>query len=307
MKIGIVTCIQHCHMGRSREPDDQLVLDALGGEAQTVVWDNPQEDWSRYDQVIVRSTWDYHHRRDAFLSWARAVAHITSLRNSYETISWNTHKEYLRELELRGVPIVPTLWLPAASNVDLKSCLSSVGWENAVVKPAIGTNSYGAMLVSRGSLAKVQPTFSAFVSEREMMLQPFFPSINSYGERSLVFIADEFTHAFRKRPAFGGEQGAEEPVLPASDEVSLAKQIVAKAKECIAADGMLDFLFARVDLVRDDKGEPRLMELELTEPRLRLDLSSEALGRLVQMIRDHCLVASPICANHAASPEVQRT
>lgn len=186
---------------------------------------------------------------------------------------------------------MPTLWLPAASSVDLKGYLSSVGWENAVVKPAIGTNSYGAMRVSRGSLAKVLPTFSAFVSEREMMLQPFLPSINGYGERSLVFIAGELTHAFRKQPAFGGEQGAEESVLPTSDEVSLAKEIVAKAKACIADDGMLDFLFARVDLVRDEKGASRLMELELTEPRLRLDLSARALERLVQTISDHRPVA----------------
>ena len=43
---------------------------AIGGE-WFAVWDDPAVDWAAFDLVVVRSTWDYQLRRDAFLAWAR--------------------------------------------------------------------------------------------------------------------------------------------------------------------------------------------------------------------------------------------
>ena len=43
--------------------DDRLLRDALlrrGAGVDAVVWDDPDVDWSRYDEIVVRSTWDYH-------------------------------------------------------------------------------------------------------------------------------------------------------------------------------------------------------------------------------------------------------
>jgi hypothetical protein len=45
--------------------DDQLVADELKSRGVTVepaVWDSPEVDWSSFDGVIIRSTWDYHLR-----------------------------------------------------------------------------------------------------------------------------------------------------------------------------------------------------------------------------------------------------
>ena len=42
-----------------------------GLRPEPAVWDDPAVDWSSYGAVLVRSTWDYVPRRDAFLAWAR--------------------------------------------------------------------------------------------------------------------------------------------------------------------------------------------------------------------------------------------
>ena len=45
--------------------DDALLAAALerrGKRVQGMVWDNPAVPWSRAKAVVIRSTWDYHHR-----------------------------------------------------------------------------------------------------------------------------------------------------------------------------------------------------------------------------------------------------
>ena len=284
MKIGIITCAEHWRDGTSQEPDDQRLLVALGEQARCVRWSDPLTVWSEYDLCIVRSTWDYHKSREAFLSWARTIARVTSLWNPYEVIEWNTDKRYLRELEQQNVPTIPTMWLSAGTTVNLGWYLSHCGWQQAIMKPVVGAGSYGVAFLSQERLAEGQRCLDVLLRNRAVMLQPFYPSVKDYGERSLVFIANELTHAYRKGATFGDPR-AEEVVHPAPDEAGLARDILRAAWRCIGGEGKPGFLFARVDLVRDEQGVPRLMELELTEPRLRLDLSSEALTRLIRAIR----------------------
>ncbi len=218
MKIGIITCAEHWRDGTSQEPDDRLLLAALGQNARGVVWGDPHTDWSAYDLCIVRSTWDYHNSREAFLSWARATAARTALWNPYPVLKWNTDKNYLRDLEQRDVPSIPTIWLPAGTRVDLGLTLSALGWQRAVMKPVAGTNSYGVALLSHKRLEEGQAALDALLKNRATMLQPYYPSVNDYGERSLVFIANELTHAFRKRAAFD-DQHPEKAVRPTQNEV----------------------------------------------------------------------------------------
>src|SRR5438034_4786321 len=53
---------------------DELAM--LGISAEAAVWDDPAVDWSCYDLVLPRSTWDYAERRGAFLAWARSVPRV---------------------------------------------------------------------------------------------------------------------------------------------------------------------------------------------------------------------------------------
>jgi glutathione synthase/RimK-type ligase-like ATP-grasp enzyme len=99
-----------------------------------------------------------------------------------------------------------------------------------------------------------------------MLLQPYLGSVETAGERSAIFIDGAFSHAVRKVPVPGDYRvqddfGAEDrPVELTAGERRLARAAVA------AAGG--DLLYARVDLLADDRGRPRLSELELVEPSL---------------------------------------
>jgi hypothetical protein len=288
--IGLVTCAEHFYDGASHEPDDQRLLAALrtyGLPARSVVWDDPDVVWDAFSLCIVRSAWDYHHRRDAFLAWADRVAGATVLCNPLPVIWWNTHKVYLCELESRGVPVVPTEWLAPGESVCLAERVRQRGWSRFVIKPTVATNSFGARIFSRETLAAGQAHLDMLLSTREVMLQPFLPSIAGYGERSLVFIEGELTHAFRKRPTFEQwrDTQGEIAVSPTKSEAALAREILSHAADITGNTSSPAFLFARVDLVRDERGIARLMELELVEPRLRLDVASCALDRLVRAIR----------------------
>src|SRR4029077_10381979 len=73
---------------------DELFL--LGVAAEAAVWDDTSVDWSRYDLVLPRSTWDYAERRDDFLDWARSVPRVL---NPWPLLEWNTDKRrYLSDL-----------------------------------------------------------------------------------------------------------------------------------------------------------------------------------------------------------------
>lgn len=207
--IGLVTCAEHICNGISQEPDDQRLLTALhasGYSARSAQWDDPDVDWSAFSLCIMRSAWDYHHRRNAFLLWAEHIARASILWNPLSVIRWNTHKAYLRDLEQRGVPVVPTEWLAAGERVDLAQLVQRRAWSRFVIKPALATNSFGARVFSCETLAEGQTHLDTLLATREVMVQPFLASITGYGERSLVFIDGQLTHAFRKRAALLPQQ-----------------------------------------------------------------------------------------------------
>ncbi|MDQ6694594.1 MAG: hypothetical protein M3014_09275 [Chloroflexota bacterium] len=263
-------------------PDDRpllTALEALGLRGVPLVWDDPTVDWSRAGVTVVRSTWDYHHRLVEFLAWAERISPMTSLLNPAELLRWNTHKSYLRDLAGRGVPVVPTAWLPAGGEASLADLLSSRGWSTVVVKPAVSASAHGTMLVPLGSVEAGQAHLSTLLPTCDMMVQPYYSSVESYGERSLIFIDGELMHALRRTPVLTQQpdrQAGPDYRDPAGDEVLLARQVLLAVGQ--------DVLYARVDIVRDETGAPCLMELELVEPMLFLVNAPRAVERFAQAI-----------------------
>ena len=80
--------------------DDAELVAALrqrGLHARWLSWDDPET--LRADLVILRATWDYIDRLDAFLEWTTRVA---NLLNAPAVVAWNTDKHYLADLARRG-------------------------------------------------------------------------------------------------------------------------------------------------------------------------------------------------------------
>ncbi len=259
------------------DPDEAPLLKALrdrGFTADTWAWDDDAVDWSAAQLVLLRSTWNYYHDRDGFLAWAQRVADVTTLHNPVDVVTWNTHKRYLLQLAERGVAVVPTELVDKGSATSLAQVCETRGWDEIVVKPAVGAASYGTYVTRAGDLDAQK--FADLVGQRDMLVQPFVDSVRDHGERSIVIIDGQLTHSVRKEPRFGDDDenvSGPHPIAP--EEAELARAAIA----AIPATGAL--LYTRVDVVRDDAGAPMVSELELAEPSLFFPFSDEALVRMV--------------------------
>ncbi|HET6201930.1 MAG TPA: hypothetical protein VFI25_03910 [Planctomycetota bacterium] len=265
------------------DPDDRPIAEALarrGLDVRAVAWDEPGFDWGRARLALLRSTWDYHLRREEFLAWADRVSEKTALVNPVEVVRWNTHKGYLRALAEKGLPIVPTVFVEAGTKADLGSILEERGWDGFVLKPAVSADSWGTLRASRETLAPGQAHLDRLSTSRDMMVQPYLDSVATSGERCLTCIEGELSHAVQKRSFFlGGRHAGPEgvPVPIEADEAEAARAI-------LPAAGADRLLYARVDLMRGASGEPLLSELELVEPTLFVRDAPAAVERLADGI-----------------------
>lgn len=284
-KIALATCGALPDL----DPDDRPLADALralGAEVTAPVWDDADVEWAGFDLVLVRSPWDYHLKRDAFLAWSRAVASVTALRNPAPVLAWNTDKTYLRGLAEQGVPTVPTQWVAQGEAPPLAELLGERGWygEEAIVKPTIGLGSSGLLRIPAGDPGGAGAAhLRDLAASGDVMVQPFLPSLARDGELSLVFCAGELSHAVRKRPPAG-----EFRVQPEFGAVATAEQpgaaqaeVARRALACVAGE---ELLYARVDLVADADGAPLLIELELVEPTLYLEAAPGSAERFAARI-----------------------
>ena len=281
-RVSLVTCREHPDL----PVDDRALLGELArlGIAATVSsWDDPAVPWRTFDAIVLRSTWDYHLRIDEFLRWIEARgAEGAALWNPASLLLWNTHKSYLRDLQGKGVPIVPTRFLPAdpGGPLDLLPILAEERWERAIVKPAVSGGAHRTHLVDRdtsSSLAGVDPR----LSEIDLLVQEYLPEIETSGEWSLVYIDGAFSHAVRKLPASGDFRVQTE--LGGTFRAAPPERAVLREADRVVGAVDSPWIYARVDGV-ESGGQFRLMELELVEPSLFLDAAPDAARRFAAAI-----------------------
>jgi hypothetical protein len=253
MKIRIATCAV------LPEPDADeaplaAALAAAGIDAPLVAWDDPAADWESHVPTVLRSTWNYAERIDAFEAWIDRVR--GPLVNPRDVVHANVHKRYLLELRVRGVAVVPTTLVPRGETHDL----ASIDARRIVIKPEVGCASLGARVFEPRDPAAVAH-LASLAAGGDVLVQPYVDSVDDYGERSMVWIDGELTHAIRKTPRFSGDEERVEGPFPIAPE----EREVAVAALAAYADRIL---YGRVDLARDAHGHPMVMELELIEPSL---------------------------------------
>ena len=266
-------------------PDEKLLAEALaarGLKAGPVIWDDPAVDWSRFRLALIRTAWDSDARREEFVAWAERAGARCPLWNPPEVLRWNTHKGYLRELEARGVAVVPTAWMDRGSRADVKALLAGRGWSDAVVKPAVSAGARDTLRVRRPEdLPAAQALVERVLPHKDMMVQPYLASVEGHGERSLLFFGGEHTHAILRLAALSGRPGYDSTV---AEPLTSSEEERAFARNVLAATGF-ELLYARVDVARDERGALRLMELEVTEPNLFLHQGGpHAVQRLVDAL-----------------------
>jgi glutathione synthase/RimK-type ligase-like ATP-grasp enzyme len=270
------------------DPDEELLLAVLaerGVRARMADWRDPRERWEAPVPTVIRSTWDYHRHAADFLEWLDRAARTAPMWNPPGIARWNAHKSYLLDLDRRGCAIVPTELVARGSTRTLADVLDARGWNDAVLKPAVGAASHGALRVRRDDVARGEAHLAELCTRGDVLVQGYVPAVETSGERAIVWVDGELTHAVRKNPRFSGqEERVSAAVAIAPDERNLAMRALApfEAHARERARGARELLYARVDVVRDADGVPRIMELELIEPSLFLTQYPPALERLVQ-------------------------
>lgn len=269
-------------------------LASRGIDAAPVVWDAPEIDWASYDLVVIRNTWDYTERPREFVAWAQSVPR---LHNPGDVVEWNVDKSYQRALEGAGLPIVPTIWLDPERNFDSRAIHTRFpAFGDFVIKPTISAGSrdtgrYEADVTPSRSLA-ITHAKNLLQAGRHVMIQKYLKRVDTVGEAALVFVDGVFSHSVRKDRLLEGPYRPTEALYKAEtmsareasqEERDVAERVIAALPGIVPGmDGPL--LYARVDLIPDDDGNPVVLELELTEPSLFLGLVPGALDRFADAV-----------------------
>lgn len=251
-----------------------------------VVWDAPAVDWSRFDRVIIRSTWDYHLKPAAYERWLRDFLPADNqLWNPPTALLANLHKRYLAQLAQNGVNSVETAYVDLGSEQHLHAIIEHHRWHEVVIKPAISANALGTWKSSRDAARRDQERFASQTRTQDLLVQPYCPEIASKGEWSMIFFDGIYSHAVLKKPAagefrvqkhLGGTVVAAEPTARLIEQAS---GVLGKTH--------VPLLYARVDGIERD-GDFILTELEINEPNLYLGLSEGAPARFAESIVSCC-------------------
>jgi glutathione synthase/RimK-type ligase-like ATP-grasp enzyme len=265
--------------------DDRLAaheLRAQGALVESAVWDSPLVDWSHYDAVILRSTWDYHLRRQEFEKWLAQLDALSAVVfNPTSLVRWNIDKHYLGDLAVLGVPVAETMFLERGDST-LEELMARLPWTDVVIKPTVSASGHETRRTSVHATESDGEWFRQLHSRHELMIQPFFDEVVEHGEWSMVFFAGQYSHAVRKVAApgefkvqreHGGSLIVEQPRGVIIERAEAATRLL--------PDG---WLYARVDGF-EREGALVVTEVELIEPSLFLRQHPSAPRRFATAIR----------------------
>jgi glutathione synthase/RimK-type ligase-like ATP-grasp enzyme len=267
--------------------DDQLLVEPLKKyelNPVSAAWDDAKIDWSKFDCIILRSCWNYHLKYEQFMEWLDRIEKLkVSVWNPIHIIRWNSNKKYLKDLERKGIPIVPTVFLEKEEKYYLADIAKHKKWKDLVIKPAVGASSYNVTLITQNEYKEKQKEVEKLSQQSGILIQPYMKEISG-GEYSFIFIGKQFSHSVLKIPKKGDfrsnyEMGAKE------NKIEADKNTIQQAANVIEAVNS-PLLYARVDgIVQDDM--LLLTELELIEPYLYFDLDSLAPARFAKALQSN--------------------
>ena len=273
-EVGFVIDDVHAH-----EPMAQL-----GWRVSPLSWKQVEIPWSEFDAVIIRSCWDYPPHTTDFLEILAQINQVTRLANPLELVRWNLSKAYLRDLEASGIGIVPTLWADDLDESSLLACLERLNTVGMVIKPVVGANGVDTFHISRSTDPGKLKEIIRLFRNRAHMVQPFMNKVITEGEFSLFYFNGKYSHAILKKPT-GSEFRSQEERGATIKAARPEARLLLRGRQALDSVSPAP-LYARVDFVRDDDGEFRVMEMELIEPSLYLRMHPEAPARFAQAIDD---------------------
>jgi O-ureido-D-serine cyclo-ligase len=269
--------------------------DTIGLATEICQWEDKEVDWARFDAVVLRSPWNYVDQLPEFLAWCERVEAVTLLLNPLAVARWALNKSYLADLAARGVPVVPSRF--AAPDEDAAAVVREFLAEHhqakeIVVKPMVGAYSREVQRFTRSMEADAVGHMSRLFGNGEhVIVQPYFDSVDLDGETNLIYFDRQYSHAIRKSAMLMPDGTVNVPTLefrkPRVAEES-ERAVAAAALDAAVAHLGLDrpLLYGRVDLIRDDKGRPMVLELDICEPSLNLPFGEGSALRFAQVLAE---------------------
>lgn len=255
---------------------------------QPLAWDDPYSQFSNFDLLILRSSWNYYHSENEYKEFLKFIDRIPLLYNDPKVIKWNSNKLYLKDLNKKRIPIIPTLFLNDVKALKVKDFNFLPGEKNVVIKPCVSGNARNTHRVDINPIDfNTLEKFKNNIVEAPLggiMIQPFVESIVDLGEISLIFFRDKFSHAVRRIPlpeSFCTHENAISLKKVPLEALDLAKRTLAATYQILRMPAA-SLLYARVDVLYDPTKGYLLSELEVIEPELFLQLyqpSIDCFGR----------------------------
>ena len=235
--------------------------------AKYVPW-SEDINWSDFDMVVIRTTWDYTENLKKFLKVLENIKNSgAKLFNPYSLICWNSDKIYLRALSEKGVSVVESLYFSEENFLEQAENFKS---EKFILKPRVGAGSKGISFVSLDELTRLKKNHQ---KTKTHFVQPFIKEIHQ-GERSYFYFNGEFSYAIKKTPKKGDFRVQEEYGGIITIHEANAQELE-EAKKAVESVKEHDPLYLRVDAVITEKNEWKLMELEAIEPSMFFRVVSE--------------------------------
>ena len=281
MKLALLTCTNLPDW----EQDDRFfhqVLDGANVDWTSVAWDS-DTDWSTFDVVLIRTTWDYVDRREAFLQRLKEIAAQTILCNPIDIVEWNLQKTYLQDLEDSGISIAPTVWID--ERVDLKMLMATNAWNRGFLKPVIGACAVDTKRFTLEETDGVQVWLDELIAKGEkMMLQPYLETVETDGEYSAIYFGQRLSHCVQKIPVKGDyrvqdDYGASDHGIDPAEYPEMMQ--LAETTLQHLQGRFSDVLVTRMDFLQLDDGQFVINEVEMIEPSLFFRHSTQDSGRLL--------------------------
>ena len=284
MKIALVSYKKQekFSQGVSNDEDADLIsfLQKKGLDVVSVIWNDNQVDWTSFQVAVIKSPWDYHNHLTDFLSWLVSLEALkVRVLNPVEIIKWNSHKKYLKDMEQKGLPVIPSAYLQQGASFG-SYCFDAFSTDELVVKPCISAGAQNTIRLTKANYDSKKEQLEQLLEAGDYIVQPFIHEIKD-GEWSFVFFNGVYSHCalkiprqddFRVQHYHGGTISYPKP----------QPKHIAEAGEYINQLPGLT-LYARVDGVIIDN-QFRLMELELIEPYLFLNNDESLLENYYQAL-----------------------
>jgi len=300
MKIALA--VQYNLTTQNESTDDWLIkksLEELGVEVDIINWRDKSIDLKQYDSIMVASTWNLHKYPQEFLEWIETCdSDKKRLINAADLLRIGMNKDEYLTLLLNEFgfiyseqgSVTPSEFIKdndfsLTTKIELLKAKYPAIWAGDIVlKPIIsadGDDTYrfttDQQLISKDK-NRYKP-FSAADSimkdlitrkdSRGVIIQPFIPSVEKYGEYQLVFIGGNFSHATVKPKGFKNNNTNErQPVAP-KDLPKCMYEFANKISQFLQGiypDGLSRL---RLDFFAGDNG-PILCEAEMVEPNTNI-------------------------------------